>query len=351
MSHLSSEERMERLYRGEWIDRVPMFSSATMYAGRQMGLSSEEFYFDMEKSFQAQKKVCEEHRYDDTPCYDLPHGEMLDLGGKLRFARTGSVELPMVEDYPIHSLEEAWDYELPSKEEMKFTRLQIEFLKYAETQGQMGVPISAGSPFTMVGSMMDTDLFMRWIVKEPEVIRRLLKLAIEYLSRSADMLIQEFGLERCAVSSYYPFESNQLISARIFEKFAYPAMMEVHKVFREKGLTNFGIHICGDHNQTLEYFKDLNLEPGSMISSDEKNSMVKVAGVFGEDYLYAGNVSSMLLVQGTTAQVYQQSREIIEAMKFNKAGFILMPSCDLPINTKPENLDAMLQAACDFGKY
>ena len=38
-------------------------------------------------------------------------------------------------------------------------------------------------------------------------------------------------------------------------------------------------------------------------------------------------------------------------MKYNEGGFILMPSCDLPINTRTENLDAMLQAACDYGKY
>ena len=57
------------------------------------------------------------------------------------------------------------------------------------------------------------------------------------------------------------------------------------------------------------------------------------------------------LVEGTQEQVYQQSREIIEQMKYNEGGFILMPSCDLPINTKPENLGAMLQAACDFGRY
>ena len=38
-------------------------------------------------------------------------------------------------------------------------------------------------------------------------------------------------------------------------------------------------------------------------------------------------------------------------MKYNEGGFILMPSCDLPINTKPENLKAMLQAARVYGKY
>ena len=43
MNSLSSEERMQRFYSGEKIDRVPMLSCATMYAGWQKGLTSEEF--------------------------------------------------------------------------------------------------------------------------------------------------------------------------------------------------------------------------------------------------------------------------------------------------------------------
>lgn len=351
MNNLSSEERMRRLYRSEKVDRVPMLSCATMYAGWQKGLTSEEFYFDVKKAFQAQKDVCEEKGYDDLPCYDLPHGEILDLGGELVIQRQGKVALPLVKKFRIESLEEAWEYQLPPMNERRFTKLRVDFLKYAETQGQTGVSISAGSPFTMVGSMVETGLLMRWLVKEPDVVKHLLKIAVQYLNETADLLIQEFGIERCSVASNYPFESNHLISPRIFEKYAYPAMIEIHEELRAKGLSGFGIHLCGNHNKNLNFFKDLNLAPGSFVSSDEENSLVKVAGVLGENYIYAGNVSTKLLVDGTKEEVYQKSREIIEEMKYNEGGFILMPSCDLPINTKTENLDAMLQAACDFGRY
>ncbi|CDD07713.1 uroporphyrinogen-III decarboxylase [Dorea sp. CAG:317] len=351
MNNLSSEERMSRFYNGEKIDRVPMLSCATMYAGLQKGLSSKEFYFDVEKAFQAQKDICDECGYDDSPCYDLPHGEILDLGGDLFIPKEGKVALPFVKKFQIESLEEAWKYELPPVNERIFTKLRIEFLKYAETKGQMGVSISAGSPFTMVGSMVETGLLMRWLAKEPDVVRHLLKIAVQYLSETADLLIQEFGIERCSVSSNYPFESNNLISPKIFKKYAYPAMMEIHEELRKKGLSSFGIHLCGNHNKNLEFFKDLNLSQRSFISSDEDNSLKKIAGVLGKEHIYAGNVSTKFLVEGTQEQVYQQSREIIEQMKYNEGGFILMPSCDLPINTKPENLGAMLQAACDFGRY
>lgn len=351
MNKLSSEERIERFYRREQIDRVPMLSCATMYAGYQKGLSSKEFYFDVVKAFCAQKNLCDEKGYDDSPCYDLPHGEMLDLGGELFIPEKGLVSLPLVKKFKIQSLEDAWEYELPPVEKRKFTQLRIEFLKYARAHGQMGVSICAGSPFTMVGSMVETNLLMRWLTKEPETVNHLLKIAIQYLCETADILICEFGIENCSVSSNYPFESNHLISPRIFKKYAYPAMMEIHEELRKKGLSSFGIHLCGNHSKNLDFYKDLNLPSGSFISSDEENSLTEVAKALGKGHIYAGNISTRLLVDGTRDQVYKQSKKIIEEMKYNDGGFVLMPSCDLPINTNPDNLDAMLQAAWDYGSY
>ena len=73
LDRLTSEERMKRFYSGEKIDRVPFISSATMYAGNLMGLSSDEFYFDVEKSYNAQKWVIDMHCCDGSPCLDIPN--------------------------------------------------------------------------------------------------------------------------------------------------------------------------------------------------------------------------------------------------------------------------------------
>lgn len=351
MIELESAERMQRFYNREEIDRVPVFSCATMYSGWHKGLSSSEFYFDVKKAYHAQREILDEKSFDDLPCYDLPHGELLDFGGELSIKKDGKVALPLVQKFGIETIEDAWSFELPPMEQRRFTKLIIEFLRYARKQGQTGVTISAGSLFTMVGSMVDTNLLMRWLSKEPDVVNHLLKIAIRYLCETADILIEEFGINQCSASSNYPFESNGIISPRIFKQFAYPAMMEIHERFREKGLSRFGIHLCGHHGKNMHFFKDLNLLPGSFISSDEANSLKEVAEVFGKDCIYRGNVSTRLLVSGTQKQVYQQSCEIIRDMKYNDGGFVLMPSCDLPINTRPENLDAMLQAAYDFGSY
>ena len=50
-------------------------------------------------------------------------------------------------------------------------------------------------------------------------------------------------------------------------------------------------------------------------------------------------------------QQYWKCKEIIDDMKYTGRGFILQPSCDLPMNAKSINLYAMLKACRDFGNY
>ncbi len=347
---MDSKTRMNNLYMGKAIDRIPFIASATMFAGRLENLTSEDFYYNIEKSYLAQAKVIKEIGCDGSPCYDLPNGEVLDLGGSLTVSKTGTVSLPK-SNPPIKCIEDAVKYELPDIKKGMFLKKRIEFAKFAADRGQRSFSISAGSPLTMVGSMVETSLLMKWLIKEGKLVHKLLDLAVDYLLTAADVFIEEFGSENCSASSNYPFENNDLISPKTFEKFALPYMLKVHEGLRERGVRDFSIHLCGNQNKNLEFFKELKLNKGSFISSDEKNPLEKVAEVLGEDNIIAGNVSSNLLIGDSPGKVYEASVNIIKKMKYNKGGFVLMPSCDLPIDTKLDNLKMMYQACLDYGKY
>lgn len=339
---------MGKIYDKEKINPVLFFSNGALYAGKQKGLSSEEFYFDMKKSYTAQREIYEIHGSDDKPYYDLPHGEILDLGGELIIPESTYIQLPKVKRYPINSLDEAKFYSLPTIKKRKFTDLRIEFFEFVKKEGNVGVSISAGSPFSIVGYMVEPNLLMRWIVKEPGIVQKLLDQAIQYLCETADIYIEKFGVNNCSVHSNYPFESNDLISPRHFKKFALPAMIDIHEKLRNKGLKKYSIHLCGNHNKNLEYFKKLKLEEGSFISCDEKNDLKDVSKVLGSQYTYGGNVSTNLLIEGRPSEVFEESVTIIQEMKHNGGGFALMPSCDLPIDAKPQNIHAMFEAVKKF---
>ena len=350
MDKMSSEERMKNLYNGKRIDRVPFMSSATMYAGKMMGYTSEEFYFDVKKSYQAQKWVREMHQCDGLPCFDIPNREVLDFQGELVFKKKYTLELPQV-IYPVQTISEAEKFHLPSKSRWENLHKNIEFYEYAKSQGETSFGISAGSPLSTVGSMVDASHLLRWMCKEPRIVHKLLQQAETYLLDYAESIINTFGLENCYVYSDMPFESNDLISPKQFREFGLPYIVDIHEKLRKRGIKQFSIHLCGNQMHNLEGYNELKLEEGSVVSSDEKNPLKEVSQILGNQYIYAGNVSTSLLVSCTPDKVYSHCKEIIDVMKYVGRGFILQPSCDLPLNVKSVNLYAMLKACRDFGKY
>lgn len=228
MDKMSSEERMKNLYNGKRIDRVPFMSSATMYAGKMMGYTSEEFYFDVKKSYQAQKWVREMHQCDGSPCFDIPNREVLDFQGELVFKKKYTLELPQV-IYPVQTISEAEKFHLPSKSRWENLHKNIEFYEYAKSQGETSFGISAGSPLSMVGSMVDASHLLRWMCKEPRIVHKLLQQAETYLLDYAESIINTFGLENCYVYSDMPFESNDLISPKQFREFGFRNVFQWRK--------------------------------------------------------------------------------------------------------------------------
>lgn len=204
---------------------------------------------------------------------------------------------------------------------------------------------------SMVGSMVEVSNLLRWMNKEPRIVHKLTQQAEWYLLEYAECIIDIFGIENCYVYSDMPFESNDLISPKQFKEFGLPYILDIHDKLRKRGLKQFGIHLCGNQMHNLECYNELKLEKGSIISSDEKNPLKKVSQVLGQNYIYAGNVSTGLLTFATPEEVYWKCKEIIDDMKYTGRGFILQPSCDLPMNAKSINLYAMLKACRDFGNY
>lgn len=348
---LSSKERMSRFYRGEKIDRIPYFTNATMYAGLWCGLTAKEFYGEPRKSYYAQKLIREMHCCDGEPEFDFPVGALLDLGGRLEI-RDYEMMLPKIVRYPITSLNEAIDYVMPSVKTGEVFKKELEFVQIAiRDNPDKSVTISAGSPMTKLFNLVEPGLLLRWFIKEPEVVHKLLGQIIDYLSEAADFWIETFGIGRCVASANYPGESCELISPKVFKEFAFPYILKIHDILRKKGIKKFNAHLCGSQDKHLEYYKELSWGERSFISVDERTDIRLVSNILGRNNIYAGNVPSAYLISKDSTKAYDYARDLIQDMKYNDGGFILMPSCDLPMNAKPQSINAMLRAVRNFGKY
>ena len=58
-----------------------------------------------------------------------------------------------------------------------------------------------------------------------------------------------------------------------------------------------------------------------------------------------------MLQTGTPGEIYELCRQAIEKGKRAPRGYLLMPGCEMAVNTPPDNLYAMKKAIEDFGNY
>lgn len=344
---MSSEERLKNLYQGKSIDRVPFFTNATIYSAVLGKLKSKEFYLNQEVSYNVQRLTLDLHHCDGNPAFDFPGYTGLFFGGEIQFKDNPYISIPVLKPF-VKSLDNIDELVVPNlKKDLKLEQ-KINFFKILDGNG-VSIPISIGSPLEVTSNICDISLLLKIFHKDINALHKLLRCATDYLKQLGDIIIKIFGVEKCYCSANFPIES--LISTKLFQKYSLPYFYEVYDYFKKRGIKDYSIHLCGNHNNNLEIFKELNLPDRTFISLDEKVDIEKASVILGEKYILGGNVSTDILMNGGAKEVYNTSRDIIMKNMFRKGGFVLMPSCTLPPYTSPLNVFAMYKACEDYGKY
>ena len=206
-----------------------------------------------------------------------------------------------------------------------------------------------GGPFTVAGNICGVDRLCRWVIRKPQLVDRVLRLATDHLVEVARHWVDTFGTGRVYMQIWEPLTSNQIISPRHFENVVLPYQVELHRKVLDMGIGQLLCHICGEQNQNLPAWAQVPMGAGGIVSIGREVDISTAIEHFGEDRIIAGNIDPALLQTGTPGEIYESCRKAIEMGKRAPRGFALMQGCEVPINTPPYNLYVMKRAAEDFG--
>lgn len=137
-----------------------------------------------------------------------------------------------------------------------------------------------------------------------------------------------------------------LLSREDFLKFAFPFEKEVVDRLHAALDVPVFLHICGKTTHIV----DLMAATGAdALELDYQNDFAEMKRRVGSLVCLEGNLDPAgLMLYGTPELVYQASLDLIRAAGAG-GGFILSPGCEVPRDTPPENIDAMVRAARQFG--
>jgi uroporphyrinogen-III decarboxylase len=162
----------------------------------------------------------------------------------------------------------------------------------------------------------------------PEIIEMLIKQCRENGGKRV-AIVEEHGS-----GYYYPL--------KIFERFWWPYTREMVDSLNAAGIMPI-FHMDNSWNKNLKYFKEL--PKGSAgLELDSTTDIFLAKEMLGNHLPLLGDVPASLLTIGTPVQVREYCQKLIDKVGYN-GGFILKNACVLPMDTRSENLQAMIDTA------
>ena len=340
MSEMTSLERVQAVLDGKIPDRLPVLPQGFMFAAKTAGYEIGQINRNPAKMAESHRISQEKYGYDGC-IIDVDDATLAGACGANVTYRERDVAAVDEHHPAINSLEEIDNLKLPEPE--KDTRC-CEWLETSqrlmETIGDHVFIMGRADqgPFSLLSLLRGTQEFMMDLVEEDEdVIRHALEWATEAHIRFARAQLK-LGVHATSMGDAYA--SPNLVSPKVYQKFALPCEKKVVEALKDLPGA-YSIHICGDTNKIIA---DMGTTGAKILEVDWKLDMGYARSVVPDDVVLMGNINpSDPLCIGTPEKVLSQVKAMVEATKGRS--LIISSGCAMGANTKPENMEALVQSA------
>ena len=138
------------------------------------------------------------------------------------------------------------------------------------------------------------------------------------------------------------------LSFKAFEKFYWPTLKQIIIEQYEKHGHQTLFYAEGNWNPNNKYIAEL--PAGSIIYHVDRGDIFEVHEALGDKFCLSGGVPNDLLTYGTTDEVRAHCRKVIETAG-RDGGYIMDAGAIMQDDAKVENVQAMTQAALEYGVY
>jgi MtaA/CmuA family methyltransferase len=199
-------------------------------------------------------------------------------------------------------------------------------------------------PFDTAAELRGIETFVIDLYKNPTLAHKLLRKTTEAGVEFAKAMY-ETGVHMTAFGD--SIGGPDFVSPKLYEEFAYPYEKEAIRKLHAAGVP-VSLHICGAATKILPLMADTGAD---IIEIDQKVDIETAKTLVEGKASLMGNLDpTAVLYLGTPETVERASRECIK--KAGKdGGLILSSGCSIPMRTPFRNIEAMVHAAQEYGKY
>jgi uroporphyrinogen decarboxylase len=351
---MTPSERWKALLNGDPVDRVPVFPISFGHTALINGYPNLGAYYEHPMvSYQCQKIGKELYGYEQ-PYVLIPSGAgAAEWGSKIFYPYNPKMGSVAVIDHVAKTADDVERLQVPDPKGMPNYQEFIETSKKIIAEKEMPLITSLGGWITNACMIASVETFMRWVVYEPGVAKKLLAKSRDYALRFVEQLVRDLGAGTFLLWDANPTDSNVLISSKTFEEFSLPNAIEVHQKALSMGVPMWWTHWCSNHMKNIKagFIEKVPLGKPGIIHFGDEVDLKLVVERFGNRNIVMGNINPIPLLLRTHEECVQLAKQDIEKGKHSPRGYVLGAGCEFPPRAPPANVYALMKAAREYGKY
>lgn len=339
----SSLERVLCYLQGVNPQRVACFPLILNHAARVLGVPIGAYNRNPELMGKAHVAAFRRYGNDLVSIFSTTSTLAEAMGTKMEFFEE---DAPQIAEQPIQELDDLKKIRLPDfkRDGRLSVYLDATELAASEVGGEVVVSTVLAGPFTTAAALRPIDLFVKDLYKNREWVHQLLEICCQAGIAFIDQVLARKALPIIVE----PIGSGSLVSPRHFREFVAPYLKRMaDHIHANGGGLPAALHICGKTRPNLEAMLEADFDIWSLDAVD----LGEARQIAGHRATLAGNVSPANLLKNSPEEIDAEAKLICGKAMGSPRGFILGSGCEIPINTPPENIDALINAARKYGRF
>ena len=332
---MNSRERILAHLAGQPVDRLPLMPITMQFACDLIGAKYREYETDHRILVEGQMHVAEQFDFDYVNTMSDPAREAADCGAVVEFFEDSPAA--MVEDHALLA-DKTKLATLKIPDPLGGGRMHNGVKAIALFKEKLcGEKLIEGwieGPIAEAADLRGINTLMLDFYDDPQFVRDLFEFVVEMELRFARTQV-DAGVDLIGVGD----AAASLVGPQIYEEFIWPYEKKLIDGLHEMG-TKVRLHICGNTRFALSGMGRLGCE---IVDLDFLSPIAEGRAKMGSNQILLGNINPVAVVRGGTPE------GILSALAecHQQAGdrFIVGAGCEIPRDTRPENVRALAEYA------
>ena len=333
---MNSLERVLAAVRFQKTDRTPVIAQVFGHAAAISGAAVSDYVRDGELLADCQLNALKHYGYDAVFTVMDANVETEAAGSSLLYRRD---QYPTVERYALSAESDFSRLSVPDpqKDGRMPEMLKAVGILAREVGRETLVVGCVMGPFTLTTQLLGIENALFLAVDDSPRLEQVMDFATEIVIR--------FGLAQIEAGAHLPIVFNPsaspaVIPPKFFREYELPRLRKVFQAFSGAGAAANWLHIAGPAGPILPWYPSAGVDVANFDYCVPAEEAIRLLPATCLD----GNIRPVAFIEPKSAEIEAETRTLLRTFG-DRGGFILSSGCEIPPESSPGNVAALVSAA------